>query len=314
MTRVAAVDCGTNTIKLLVADISRSGDGTEHSLVRELRIVRLGQGVDRTGRLADEALARVFAAAEEYAAIVESHGVDALRFVATSAVRDASNADVFTEGIRARMGVWPEIASGAEEAQLSYDGATRSLPVVPSPVAVLDIGGGSTELIVGDPSAGSGPAGHVRAAHSLDIGSVRIHERLMPSDPPTAEELRAATRTVDGALDTLPSYGVHVERAPTLVGVAGTVTTVAKLLLGLETYDRDRVHHASFPLADVHDLAARLVSMTVAERERLGVPAGRSDVIGAGAVILDRVLLRSGAERLTVSDSDILDGIAWSIA
>jgi exopolyphosphatase/guanosine-5'-triphosphate,3'-diphosphate pyrophosphatase len=206
------------------------------------------------------------------------------------------------------MGVAPEVISGAEEAQLSYDGATRSLPDVPVPVAVLDIGGGSTELILGDAH------GHVRAAHSLDVGSVRVHERLMPSDPPTADEVRAATRMVDEALDTLPSYGVHVDQAPTLVGVAGTVTTMATVLLGLETYDRELLHHASFPTADMHGLVSRLLAMTVAERERVGVPAGRSDVIGAGAVILDRVLHRSGAERLTVSDSDILDGIAWSVA
>ncbi len=306
MTRVAAVDCGTNTIKLLVADLDRAS-GAQESLVRELRIVRLGQDVDRTGRLADEALDRVFAAVEEYSAVVDAHGVEALRFVATSAARDAGNADVFVEGVRSRLGIAPEVVSGAEEAALSFDGATRSLPEVPFPVAVLDIGGGSTELIVGR------APGEVGAAHSLDIGSVRLTERLMPSDPPTAAELVAATRAVDEALDTLPSYGVHVGDAPTLVGVAGTVTTVATLLLGLDHWDRSRVHHASFAREDVHDLAERVRTMTVAELEGLGVPRGRADVIGAGAVILDRVLLRSATDRLTVSDSDILDGIAWSL-
>ena len=307
MRRVAAVDCGTNTVKLLVADIDTATSG-QHSLVREMRIVRLGQDVDRTGRLAEDALARLFAAVEEYAAIVSAHGVDAIRFVATSAVRDASNADVFARGIHARLGVDPEVVSGDEEAALSYDGATRSLSDVPSPIAVLDIGGGSTELIMGDSH------GHVRAARSLDIGSVRLTERLMPSDPPTCSEIDAATRVVDEALDTLPSYGVEVGDARTLVGTAGTVTTVASLLLGLRTYDRERVDHASFSTESVHDLAARVLAMTVAEREALGVPAGRSDVIGAGALILDRVLRRSGARALLVSDSDILDGIAWSIA
>jgi exopolyphosphatase / guanosine-5'-triphosphate,3'-diphosphate pyrophosphatase len=308
VTRVAAIDCGTNTIKLLVADIDK-GAGTQHDLARELRIVRLGQGVDRTGRLADEALARVFAAVEEYAAVIGEHHVDTVRFVATSATRDAGNADVFADGVRTRLGVWLEVASGDEEAQLAYDGATRSLPDLPSPVAVLDIGGGSTELIVGDASDR-----RVLAARSLDIGSVRLTERLMPSDPPGPEEVTAARSAVDAALDTLPAYGVHVGDAPTLVGVAGTVTTLASLLLGLRTWDRDRVHHASFPVADVHDLVERLLPLTVAERETLGVPSGRSDVIGAGAVILDRVLRRSGASVLTVSDSDILDGIAWSVA
>jgi exopolyphosphatase / guanosine-5'-triphosphate,3'-diphosphate pyrophosphatase len=307
MTRVAAVDCGTNTIRLLVTDIDPAS-GAQEDLVREMRIVRLGQGVDRTGRLADEALSRVFAAVEEYAALIEPHGVDALRFVATSAARDASNADVFTEGIRSRLGVLPEVVTGAEEAQLSYDGATRSLPVVPAPIAVLDIGGGSTELILGDSH------GHVRAARSLDVGSVRVTERLMPSDPPTDVEVAAATRMVDDALDTLPSYGVHADDAATLVGVAGTVTTVASRLLGLDTYERDRVHHATFAAAEVHAMAARLLAMRAAEREAAGVPRGRSDVIGAGALILDRVLLRSAADELLVSDSDILDGIAWSLA
>jgi exopolyphosphatase/guanosine-5'-triphosphate,3'-diphosphate pyrophosphatase len=304
--RVAAVDCGTNTIRLLVADIDRDA-GTQDSLVREMRIVRLGQDVDRTGRLADEALTRVFAATDEYARIIADQQVEEVRFVATSASRDADNADVFAEGVRSRLGVRLEVVSGDEEAQLSYDGATRALPVVPSPVAVLDIGGGSTELIVG-----SGP-GRVDAARSLDIGSVRLTERLMPSDPPTRTELEAVTRVVDEALDTLPSYGVQIADARTIVGVAGTVTTLAMLLTGLRSWDRERVHHASFPLADVHDLVARLLAMTSAERRRLGVPEGRSDVIAAGALILDRVLRRSGARRLTVSDSDILDGIAWSI-
>jgi exopolyphosphatase/guanosine-5'-triphosphate,3'-diphosphate pyrophosphatase len=308
VTRVAAIDCGTNTVKLLVADIDK-GAGTQHDLARELRIVRLGQGVDRTGRLADEALARVFAAVEVYAHVIGEHHVEAVRFVATSATRDAGNADVFADGVRTRLGVRLEVASGDEEAQLAFDGATRSLPALPSPVAVLDIGGGSTELIVGDAADR-----RVLAARSLDIGSVRLTERLMPSDPPRPEEVTAARNAVDAALDTLPEYGVHVGDAPTLVGVAGTVTTLASLLLGLRTWDRERVHHASFPVTDVHDLVERLLPLTVAERETLGVPSGRSDVIGAGAVILDRVLHRSGAPVLTVSDSDILDGIAWSIA
>jgi exopolyphosphatase / guanosine-5'-triphosphate,3'-diphosphate pyrophosphatase len=307
VTRVAAVDCGTNTIRLLVADIDKQG-GTQDSLVREQRIVRLGQGVDSSGRLADEALARVFAACEEYAAVVEAQDVAALRFVATSAARDAENSEEFTEGVRARLGVTPAVISGAEEAALSFDGATRMLRGIDPPVAVVDIGGGSTELIVG------GAHEDVTAARSLDIGSVRLTERLMPSDPPTPAELEAATATIEEALDTLPSYGVRVGDAHTLVGVAGTVTTLATLLLGLDGWDRDRVHLATFAFADVHELIERLLTMTAAERERMGVPSGRADVIGAGALILGRVLNRSSADRLTTSDSDILDGIAWSIA
>ncbi len=307
MTRVGAVDCGTNTIKLLVADLDPA-TGDETTLVRELRIVRLGQDVDRTGRLADEALERTFAAVDEYAAILDAHRVDALRFCATSASRDASNSDVFMAGVRQRLGVEPEVVSGDVEAQLTYDGATRALPDVPAPVLVVDIGGGSTELILGDGH------GHVRAARSLDIGSVRITERLMPSDPPTAAELDAATRAIDDALDLLPEHGVDLADAGTVVGVAGTITTVAAVLQGLETWDRSRIHHARFPVADVHTLAERLTAMTVAQREGLHVPPGRSDVIGAGALILDRVLRRTGLDSLLVSDSDILDGIAWSVA
>ena len=307
MTRVAAVDCGTNTIKLLVADLDPA-TGEQHDLVREMRIVRLGQDVDRTGMLADEALDRTFAAIEEYAGIVERHGAERLRFCATSAARDAGNADAFRAGVHKRLGVDPEVVTGDEEAQLSYDGATRALADVPAPVLVVDIGGGSTELILGTGDA------HVAAARSLDIGSVRLTERLMPSDPPTPDEVAAATRAVDEALDTLPSYGVRLEDAATVVGVAGTITTVAAVLLGLTAWDRGRVHGARFPVADVDGLTARLLAATVGEREQMRIPSGRSDVIGAGALILDRVLRRAQVGDLLVSDSDILDGIAWSIA
>ena len=306
MRRVAAVDCGTNTIRLLVADVDPD-TGRQVSLVREMRVVRLGQDVDRTGRFADEALARVFTAVEQYAGIVEDHHVDAVRFVATSAARDASNGEALLDGVTTRLGVRPEIITGDEEARLSFDGATRSLPTVPEPIAVVDIGGGSTELVLG-------VAGRVDAARSLDIGSVRLTERLMPSDPPTSAELDAATRAVDEALATLASYGVEVGDAATLVGVAGTVTTVGMLLLGLDHWDRELVHQSAFPATAVHDLVARLLAATVADRRALGVPAGRADVIGAGALILDRVIRGSGVERLVVSDADILDGIAWSVA
>jgi exopolyphosphatase/guanosine-5'-triphosphate,3'-diphosphate pyrophosphatase len=307
VTRVAAVDCGTNTIKLLVADLDGASGG-ETTLAREVRIVRLGQDVDRTGLLHEDALARTFAAVEEYAGVVRDLGAEKIRFCATSAARDAGNADVFMAGIRERLGVDAEVVTGDVEAQLSFDGATRSLPDVPGPVLVVDIGGGSTELILGDPATG-----RVAAARSLDIGSVRMTERLMPSDPPTADEVATATRAIDEALDTLPSFGVDLGAAATVVGVAGTVTTVAAVLLGLAAWDRERVHHARFPVGDVHDLADRLLGATIAEREALHIPAGRSDVIGAGALLLDRVLRRTPAAELLVSDSDILDGIAWSL-
>ena len=185
--RVAAVDCGTNTVKLLVADLDPE-TGEEQELVRESRMVRLGQGVDETGRLSDEALERLFAAVDEYAAVVAEHDVETLRFCATSAARDASNAEVFTTGVRERLGVEPEVIAGAEEAQLSYDGATRGLPDLVAPLLVVDIGGGSTELVLGDAH------GSVRAGHSLDIGSVRLTERCLRSDPPTADEIARGRR------------------------------------------------------------------------------------------------------------------------
>jgi exopolyphosphatase/guanosine-5'-triphosphate,3'-diphosphate pyrophosphatase len=317
VTRVGAIDCGTNTIKLLVADLD-AATGAEHQLVREMRIVRLGQDVDRTGRLADEAVARTLAAVDEYAAILEAHHVDVLRFCATSASRDASNAAEFRAAVTARLGVEPEVVSGDEEAALSYDGATRSLRApdgagdlgdLPRPFLVVDIGGGSTELVLGRADDEG-----VEAARSLDIGSVRLTERLMPSDPPTAAEVEAATEAIDAALDTLPGFGVDLARAGTVVGVAGTVTTVAVLLAGLDHWDREVVHHAVFPVGDVHALTERLLGMTTAEREALHVPRGRADVIATGALVLDRVLRRTPVDSLLVSDADILDGIAWSQA
>lgn len=299
-TRVAAVDCGTNTIKLLVT-------GPDGELVREMRMVRLGEGVDRTGVLSDAALERTFAAIDDYAALLLVHDVppSAVRFCATSASRDAANADVFRAGVRARLSVEPEVVSGAEEAALAYGGAVRHLRVAPSyPVLVLDIGGGSTELVLGD---ADGPV----AAHSMDVGAVRLHERHLHTDPPTAAEVAALLVDVDRALDACP---VDPALAVTVVGVAGTVTTVAAGVLGLTAYDRAAIDQAELDVADVRALADRLVAMTVAER--LALPwmhPGRADVIGAGALVLVRVLERSGAARLVVSEADILDGIAWSL-
>ena len=308
MTRVAAIDCGTNTIKLLIADLE-AATGGEVVLVRESRMVRLGQGVDRTGRLADEALARVFAAVEEYASMVASNDVSVLRFCATSAVRDASNAVDFLAGVEARLGVVPEVVSGAEEARLSYAGATRGLGDVPTPVLVVDIGGGSTEFVLG--------RGHgvVESGHSLDIGSVRMTERHLRSDPPSRREVGAAQAEIDAALCGLPAHGVDLARARTMVAVSGTVLTVAAAALDLGSLDRNVVDGAVVPAAGVREAAARLLGLTVAER--LALPymhPGRADVIGAGALILDRVLAHAPVGEMRVSVSDILDGIAWSRA
>jgi len=306
MTRVAAVDCGTNTIKLLVADLDPA-TGTERELVREMRMVRLGQDVDRSGRLADEALARTFAAIDEYAALVAGHQVDAIRFCATSAARDAANADEFAAGVTARLGVAPEVVTGPEEAQLSYDGATRKLGGrdLPTPFLVVDIGGGSTELILGDGH------GHVRSSVSLDIGSVRLTERHLRCDPPTPTEVDRARRDIAEAIG---GAGVPVGEAGTVVGVAGTITTVAAGVLGLGEYDRAAIDQCVLALSDVHTTTERLLAMTVAERTALPyMHPGRADVIGAGALILDEVLHRTRVPSLLVSEADILDGIAWSL-
>lgn len=299
---VAAIDCGTNTIKLLIGDLPEVA-------ARETRMVRLGQGVDATGRLADEALERAFAALDEYAELVREHAVPlaSIRFCATSATRDASNADVFVAGVRERLGVEPEVLSGTEEAALAYAGAVRHLRTPPTePVLVVDIGGGSTELILG--------AAAPEASCSLDIGSVRLHERHVRSDPALMAEVRACVRDIDDALDVAAVAGVDTAAAATVVGVAGTVTSVAAGVLDLPAYDRDAVDQSRLPLDDVHAMVDRLVAMTVAER--LDLPwmhPGRADVIDAGALILSRVLRRATVRELVVSEADILDGIAWSI-
>jgi len=298
--RVAAIDCGTNTIKLLIGSLPQVD-------VREMRMVRLGQDLDRTGRISDEALVRAFAAIEEYAELIASYDVpqSRVRFVATSASRDASNAAVFVAGVRERLGVEPEVVSGDVEAALSFDGAVRNLRETPAmPVLVVDIGGGSTELILG--------ATAPDAADSMDIGSVRLHERHLHSDPPTAAEVAACVADIDAHLDACP---VDPADAATVVGVAGTVTQLAAVALDLTAYSRADVDQLVLPAEKVHATVERLLAMTVAER--LALPAmhpGRADVIGAGVLILDRVLRRTGAASLVVSDSDILDGIAWSIA
>lgn len=294
---IAAIDCGTNTIKLLIGDLPEV-------LVREARMVRLGQDVDRTGRLADEALLRAFAAIEEYAEMLAAHDVSRVRFCATSATRDSANAQDFSDGVFARLGVRPEVLSGEEEAALSFAGAVRNLAVRPEePVLVVDIGGGSTELILGTDQPTS--------AHSMDVGSVRLHERHLHDDPPTAAQVAACVADIDAALDASP---VPIAAAATVVGVAGTVTTLAAGVLDLPAYAREAIDQQVLGVDAVHDLVDRLVTLPLAER--LALPymhPGRADVIDAGALILSRILHRTGVSTVVVSESDILDGIAWSI-
>jgi len=307
-TRVAVFDCGTNSLRLLIADLDPvTGQMTE--LVREMRIVRLGQGVDRTGRITEESMARTFAALDEYADLLAEHQPTILRFCATSAARDAANAAEFTTGVKERLGLEPEVLDGDQEARAAFAGATRVLADAAGPVLVIDIGGGSTELIIGTGSTGARD-GTVALAQSLDIGSVRLTERHLHDDPPTPEQVAALCADVDAALDACP---VDPAAANTVVGVAGSVTTVAAAALALPAYDRDRIHLARLSRDVVHGAVAELVAMTVAERRALGyMHPGRADVIAAGALILDRVLLRTTTGTLVVSESDILDGIAWS--
>jgi exopolyphosphatase/guanosine-5'-triphosphate,3'-diphosphate pyrophosphatase len=299
--RVAAVDCGTNSIRLLVADLDPE-TGELRDLDRRMTIVRLGQDVDRTGRLAPEALERTFAACREYAAVIAGHGAKQVRFVATSASRDAENRDVFVDGVREILGVEPEVISGDEEAQLSFTGATRELSptdgLVP-PYLVFDLGGGSTEFVLG--------SDRVEAARSVDIGCVRMTERHGDDTLSMRADIK---RALDLAAETVP-----LTTAATLVGLAGTVTTVAAIALDLPAYDSAAIHHSRIPLARVREVAELLLASTPEQRAAIPVMhPGRVDVIGAGALVLLAIMERSGARELVVSEHDILDGIAWSTA
>jgi exopolyphosphatase/guanosine-5'-triphosphate,3'-diphosphate pyrophosphatase len=300
--RVGAVDCGTNSIRLLVADV----DGDDKTDVhREMRVVRLGQGVDRTGELAPEALERTRLALTDYAGTCRDLGAERVRMVATSATRDARNREDFTTMVRDVLGVPPEVVSGDEEAALSFDGATRGLDPGQGPFLVMDIGGGSTELVLGTASP--------QAALSVDVGCVRLTERHLAGDPPTRTQVAAAEADVDAAIARV-RRAVPVEQARTAVGLAGSVTTVAAIALALEAYDADRIHLSRIPAADVAGVAARLLAMTRAERAALpGMHPGRVDVIGAGALVLATLVDRLGLAEVVVSEADILDGIAWSV-
>ncbi len=306
--RVAAIDCGTNSIRLLVADIDQ-GRSRLSDLSRQMRIVRLGEGVDRTGRLSPAALDRTMAALAEYAAQIRRLAPDAVRMVATSATRDAENAQEFTIRVKEVLGVAPEVVTGDEEARLSFTGATAELTAdFPGPYLVTDIGGGSTELVLGD-------AGGVRAARSADIGCVRMTERHLHGDPPSPAEIAAATADIDSVLAEGAAADLFPGGARTFAGLAGSVTTVAGIALDLPEYDSGRIHHSRVSAAAVHEITVRLLAMTRAQRAAIAVMhPGRVDVIGGGALILDRLMTRFGFSEVLVSEHDILDGIAWSLA
>jgi exopolyphosphatase/guanosine-5'-triphosphate,3'-diphosphate pyrophosphatase len=303
VTRVAAIDCGTNSIRLLVADVV---DGRLTDLAREMRVVRLGQGVDHTGRLAPEAIERTITALRDYASTLRSLGADAVRMVATSASRDAANREDFVHAVVDVLGVEPDVVTGDEDAELSFAGATSGLSADGAPYLDVDIGGGSTEFVLGH----TAPA----ASCSVDVGCVRLTERHLQTDPPTADEIAAAERDIESVLATV-EVAVPVSDARTLVGVAGSVTTVAAIALGLSGYDPQRIHHSRLSRAQARGTTDRLLAMSRAERAAVpSMHPGRVDVIGAGALVLATTMDTWGIPEMLVSEHDILDGIALSAA
>ncbi|MEI6220654.1 MAG: exopolyphosphatase [Actinomycetes bacterium] len=301
--RVAAIDCGTNSLRLLIADIDGNNFREVH---RDMRVVRLGQGVDKNKVFAPEAIERTLAVTAEYAAVLRAKGVEKIRFCATSATRDATNRDLFIDGVQDILGIAPEVIPGSEEAALSFLGATKELGQELSPFLVVDIGGGSTEFVLGDSD--------VIAARSVNIGCVRMSERHLTSQPPTAQQIAAAIADIDSAiLDA--SADVDFTAAQTLIAVAGTATTVAAAALDLLDYDRYAIHLSRIPAAKVHQVAEMFASMTRDEIAALGyMHPGRVDVITSGSLVLSRVMTLTGAKEFVASESDILDGIAWGLA
>lgn len=308
MTRYAAIDCGTNAIRLLIADVL---DGRLTEVDRRMLTVRLGEGIDATGEFSSAALERTFAAVEDYAREIDRFDVRATRMVATSASRDARNADVFIEGVRRRLGIDPEVVAGTEEAELSFMGAIRGLSasLLESPVLIADIGGGSTEFVVGDAGSGS-----ITSLCSVDVGCVRITERYLHDDPPTASQIDQTTRAIDGILD--QAFGqVDVTNVKTFVGLAGSVTTVAALAHALPAYDSDAIHGSLVTLAQVERVTHRLLGMTRLQRAAEPVMhPGRVDVIAGGAMVLRQILRRLPIDFVIASETDLLDGIVYRLS
>jgi len=300
--RVAAIDCGTNSIRLLIADV----DGNNFREVsRDMEIVRLGQGVDKTGQFNPDAISRTLKAVEKFADEIAKRGVNKIRFCATSATRDATNRELFIDGVRERLGVTPEVISGDEEARLSFLGATKELPDSLAPFLVIDIGGGSTEFVLGLRS--------VDAAKSVNIGCVRMSERHFANDPATKEEIEAARKDIQNAIHEAAKI-VDIRRAKSLIAVAGTATTVAAAALELTTYDRYAIHLSRISAEKTHQVSEMFLRMTRDERAALGfMHPGRVDVIGAGSLVLSEIVKATGADEFIASESDILDGMAWNL-
>ena len=303
MARVAAIDCGTNSIRLLIADIT---NGNFREVVREMEIVRLGQGVDKTKSFHPDAIARTLAATQKFSNLIKSKGVEKIRFCATSATRDATNRDLFIDGVREILGVEVEVIPGEEEAALSFAGATKELNINEAPFLVVDIGGGSTEFVIG--------ADAVQSAKSVNIGCVRMSERHLNQQPPTAVQVNSAISDIDMAIAEAAAV-VPITTSKTVVAVAGTATTVAAAALELSSYDRYAIHLSRISAEQVHKVAAMFQRLTRDEIAKLGyMHPGRIDVITAGALVLSRVMAATGATEFVASESDILDGIAWKLA
>ena len=302
MSRVAAIDCGTNSIRLLIADIS---NGIFKEVVRSMEVVRLGQGVDKNKSFHSDAIKRTLDAVEMFSEVIASKGVERIRFCATSATRDATNRSLFTDGVRGILGVEVEVIPGEEEAMLSFNGATKELMQSDAPYLVVDIGGGSTEFVFG--------SNKVENAKSVDIGCVRMSERHFTSQPTTMDQVARAIIDIDSAIAQAASV-VPISNAKTLVAVAGTATTVAAAALELKDYDRHLIHLARISADKVHKVSAMFQSMNKDEIANLGyMHPGRVDVITAGSLVLSRVMAATGASEFVASESDILDGMAWSL-
>jgi exopolyphosphatase/guanosine-5'-triphosphate,3'-diphosphate pyrophosphatase len=304
--RVAAVDIGTNSVRLLVADVDGTTprDAKVVPLDRRMRITRLGQGVDRARALAPEAIDRTTAVLREYRDALEEHAVTQVRATATSAARDATNRDAFFTAARDALGVMPELISGDEEAGLSFLGATADLDA-PAPYLVVDIGGGSTEFVLGTDA----PVGLV----SLDMGCVRVTEQFLHSDPPEPEELSNAVAVVRDLVAEVPREIPGARDAATLVGLAGTVTTIAAVELGIPEYDPEKIHHFRLTRVAAEDVFRTLATESAAQRaHNPGLEPGRVDVIVGGAAVLVGILRVLGFDELLVSEADILDGLVRS--
>ena len=302
MSRVAAIDCGTNSIRLLIADIS---NGIFKEVVRSMEVVRLGQGVDKNKSFHPDAIKRTLDAVEMFSEVIASKGVERIRFCATSATRDATNRSLFTDGVRGILGVEVEVIPGEEEAMLSFNGATKELMQSDAPYLVVDIGGGSTEFVFG--------SNKVENAKSVNIGCVRMSERHFTSQPAAMDQVARAIIDIDSAIAQAASV-VPILNAKTLVAVAGTATTVAAAALELKDYDRHLIHLARISADKVHKVSDMFQSMNKDEIANLGyMHPGRVDVITAGSLVLSRVMAATGAREFVASESDILDGMAWSL-